>query len=156
SAGAFDSQSGVWTLSRSQLAGLQLTPADDSDSDFSLTVTATATESANAQSSASTTAIVNVTVTAVADVPEVSGDVRVGVVRTEDVGGVGELSAALTDTDSSEWLRVVVSGLPSNATIDGADALGSGAFDVSSLSLAGLVIVPPYNSDDSFTVTVTA
>ena len=70
SAGTLVSE-GVWSVSPDDLAGLTITPPDDSNEDFSLTVTATSTE-ANGGDTSTTTATINVGVTGVADAPTLS------------------------------------------------------------------------------------
>ena len=143
---------GSWTLTSAQLAGLMLTPAANSGDDLTLTVKATATEGENA-SQAFTTGTIKVTVNAVADAPtltlaDASGD--------EDTAIPLGIAGTLADTDGSETLSVLVSGVPSDATLSAGTKNLDGTWTLTSAQLAGLTITPPSNSDADFTLTVKA
>ena len=79
-----------------QLTGLTLTPPSDSDADFTLTVTSTATDGSD---TAQTVDTFDVTV---------------------------KMPSALTDTDGSESLSVVVSGVPTGASLSPAPTMAMG------------------------------
>ncbi|NQV84683.1 MAG: hypothetical protein HQ494_12790, partial [Rhodospirillales bacterium] len=67
-------EDGSWTIDGADVAGLTITPPDDSNVDFDLTVTATSTESASGDT-ATTTATVTVDLTGVADAPTVFAEI---------------------------------------------------------------------------------
>ena len=89
-------------------------PTPEDDTDFTLTVTSTSTEGAN-NDQASVQQTFNVTVNAVADAPTLA---TAAISGTEDnpISLTG-LSSSLTDTDGSEALSVMISGLPAGATL---------------------------------------
>ena len=100
-----------------RLAALNLfsiKPPPDDDTDFQLTVTATTTETANGDQ-ASVQQTFDVTVDAVADTPTVAvQDIATPLDTEIDLTG---LSASLTDTDGSETLSVIISGITTGVRI---------------------------------------
>jgi VCBS repeat-containing protein len=80
----------------------------------------------------------------------------------EDSGiALGNISAGLTDTDGSETLALVISGIPVGAMLtDGTNTFtatgGSTSADVSGWNLAGISITPPLNYNGTINLTVTA
>ena len=77
----------------------------------------------------------------------------------EDETAAINLSAQLADLDNSESLTISVSGLPIGATIsDGTNSITStgATVDISGWNLSTLLVRPPQNSHDNFTLTVTA
>ncbi|MGF7177579.1 beta strand repeat-containing protein, partial [Azospirillum doebereinerae] len=145
---------GSITLTPGQLAGLAITPPLNSDADFTLTVVATSTDGTAAP--ASTSAPILVTVNPVSDAPTLS---------VQDATGAQNavipltIAPALTDTDGSEVLTVTIGGIPAGASLanaNGALTVVNGSITLTPDQLAGLTITPPYNSDDDFTLTVTA
>ncbi len=143
---------GTWTLTKAQLTGLQLTPAANSDADFSLSVTATATEAAGG--SATKTSSFTVTVNAVADAPVVTVAPATG---NEDTAIPLNIAAALSDTDGSESITgIVISGMPTGATLSAGTNNGNGTWTLTPAQLNGLAITPAANSDADFSLTVKA
>ncbi|MBP2231132.1 hypothetical protein J2847_004444, partial [Azospirillum agricola] len=146
---------GAITLTPGQLAGLAITPPRDSDADFTLTVTATSKDGDAAPASTSTPLLV--TVNPVSDAPTLS---------VQDATGAQNavipltIDPALTDTDGSETLTITISGIPAGASLhNGAGdtlTISNGTITLTPEQLAGLTITPPWNSDDDFTLTVTA
>ena len=67
-----------------------------------------------------------------------------------------DITSALTDTDGSEALSVVVSGLPTGAVLSSGTDNGNGSWTLASGDLSGLTITPPSGDDADFTLTVTA
>ncbi|MFC5351077.1 tandem-95 repeat protein [Azospirillum lipoferum] len=145
----------TWTLTPQQLAGLKITPPSNSDVDFDLTVTAIA-QDRNAPV-ATTTQTLHVTVDAVTDTPTLSVAAATG---NEDTAIPLTITPALTDLDGSETLSITISGIPTGATLanTAGDTLtvSNGSITLTPTQLAGLKITPPLNSDDDFTLTVTA
>jgi len=69
------------------------------------------------------------------------------------------LSSALTDTDGSESLTIIISGIPSGASLansNGPLTVSAGQISLTADQLDGLAITPPANSDTDFTLTVVA
>ncbi|WP_042694708.1 hypothetical protein, partial [Azospirillum sp. B506] len=146
---------GSVTLTPAQLAGLKITPPLNSDVDFDLTVTATAKDGSAAV--ATTTQTLHVTVDPVTDTPTLSVAAARG---DEDTAIALAIDPALTDTDGSETLTITIDGIPDGAhlsnTLNGTLTISNGSITLTKDQLAGLKITPPLNSDDSFTLTVTA
>ena len=142
---------GVWVDSPSDLAGLAIDPAPDSDADFTLTVTATSQRTGEAEGIAR--AQVTVTVDPVADTPEV---VVAPVAGAEDAAIPLSLDAWLRDTDGSETLSMLLSGLPAGASLDKGVAAGSGSWRLAADQLEGVALLPPANANGAFTLTATA
>jgi large repetitive protein len=145
-----DNGDGTWSLIQSQLSDLSITPPSDDDGDFTLTVTATASEGGSTSQSVGT---IDVSVAAVADAPSLSVAAASG---NEDTAISLSLSSALTDTDGSESLGIVISGVPTGATLSAGTDNGDGTWTLTSAQLSGLSITPPSDDDSDFTLTVTA
>ncbi|MBL8699191.1 MAG: hypothetical protein JNK67_12505, partial [Alphaproteobacteria bacterium] len=141
---------GTWSLAPSDLAGLTVTPPAGDDTDFTLTVMATATESATGDRSTAI-ATVPVTVVGVADAPNLSTSAAAG---GEDGAIALSIASSLTDTDGSESLSILISGVPAGATLSAGTANPDGTWTLTSGQLSGLTITPPANSDADFTLTV--
>ncbi|MBF0435801.1 MAG: cadherin-like domain-containing protein, partial [Magnetococcales bacterium] len=153
-----DNHDGSWTLTSGQWQGLTITPASNSDDDFSLNVTARSTDGS---STAITTGIVDVQVQGVADQPTVSLDVGLSTLVTVAGHQVYEapvtIHAALSDTDGSESLSIVVSGLPAGATLSSGTDTGQGTWTLDANHLQGLTVrVPQESGNAPFELTATA
>ncbi len=145
-----DNGDGTWTLTQAQLTGLTLTPPANSDSDFTLTVTATSTDGSD---TAQTVDTFDVTVSATADAPTVNAN---DVSGDEDTAIALDVTSALTDTDGSEILSVVISGVPDGASLSAGTDNGDGTWTLTQAQLSGLTVTPPSDSDADFSLTVTA
>ena len=143
-----DNGDGTWTLTSAQLSGLSVTPASNDSDDFTLTVTATSTDGASTAQSIETLAV---SVSAVADTPSLSTSAAAG---NED--GTISLSISSALTDSSESLSVVISGVPTGASLSAGTDNGDGSWTLTSAQLSGLSVTPAGNDSDDFTLTVTA
>ncbi len=96
---------------------------------------------------------VMVAITGDADTPSLGVTAAAGL---EDSAVFLDVSAALTDTDGSETLSVVISGVPAGATLSaGTDNL-DGSWTLAPADLAGLTITPPADFSGSFQLTVAA
>ena len=148
---------GIAVLTEADLAGLQITPPADSGADFQLGVSVTTTDGDSV--SAPTTGTINVDVDAVVDVPSLSVASASG---AEDTAIPLNISAGLADTDGSEVLSVTISDVPPGAVLTLADGSTFTATEENSTflfagdQLSGLTITPPANSDEDFTLKVTA
>ncbi len=142
---------GTWTLTPAQLEGLTITPEINSNEDFQLDVTATSTEQDG--TFAVSTGSLSVGVTGVADAPTLSlGDVT----GLEDVGVPLNISAGLADTDGSETLSVMISGLPEGARLSAGTIDVDGNWVLTGDQLSGLTMIPPADLSGNFSLTVTA
>ena len=140
---------GIWTLSAAQLTGLTVTPPANSDLDFSLSVTATSRDGSAAP--ASVTTALPVTVDPVSDMPTLS------VISTrgfEDTAIPIDIRAALTDT--SEVLSVTIAGVPTGGALSSGIHNADGTWTLTAPQLIGLKVTPAANSDEDFTLSVTA
>jgi hypothetical protein len=141
------------------LSNLTVTPPADSDVDFRITVAATATETANADV-ATKIDLIDVQVAAVADQPTLTVPSTIAV--DEDTqSAVFAITSAVTDVDGSESLKLVVSDVPVGTLLtDGPNSFlaapGFNSVDISSWDLSNLTVTPPADSDQDFTLTVTA
>jgi len=147
-----DNGDGTWSLDQTDLAGLTVTPPEDSHEDFVLNVTATSTE-ADGGDSATVSGTINVDVNAVADAPtlvlsDAAGD--------EDTAIALDISSSLNDLDGSESLEVVISGVPTGASLSAGTDNGDGTWTLAEGDLSGLTITPPADSDTDFSLSVTA
>ena len=147
-----ENNDGSWTLNTDQLEGLTLTPAADSDADFNLKVTARSTESENSDT-ADTTTFLPVTISAVTDAPELSASLSKG---DEDSSISLHIDAALTDTDGSESLSLLIEGVPEGAILSAGSENTDGTWSISQADIADLSILPPKDSNENFELTITA
>ncbi|MDQ0537419.1 hypothetical protein QO018_006323, partial [Azospirillum picis] len=141
---------GTWTLSAAQLSGLTITPPADFSGTLNLSVTATSSVNGT---QASQTAFLTVTVAPQADTPTLS---VVDVVGVEDHSIALTLSSSLTHPVAGEVLSIVISGVPSGATLSAGTNNGDGSWTLSPAQLAGLALTPPANFSGSLDLTVTA
>ncbi|MBF0193522.1 MAG: hypothetical protein HQL71_03150, partial [Magnetococcales bacterium] len=148
-----DNGDGTWTLDAGDLEGLTVTPPEDSDEDFSLSVTATSTE-ADGGDTATTTGTINVSVDADADAPTLElTDTASG---TEDGAISLDIASGLTDTDGSESLSITIEGVPEGAELSAGTDNGDGTWTLDAGDLEGLTVTPAENSDEDFSLSVTA
>lgn len=141
---------GNWSLIPAQLAGLTMTPPANYSGVFSLTVTAISSENAT---NASTQATLPVTIVGVADTPLLSVQAATG---GEDTSIPLTITSALTDTDGSETLSLLISNVPLGAVLSAGLYKGSGQWSLAPSDLAGLSITPPDNFSGVITLMVTA
>lgn len=146
-----DQGGGVYSLTPAELANLELVPPANFSGDVLLTVSVTTTEADGDTATVSTP--VSGTFGGVADPPStsvsnVSGD--------EDTQIPLALSAALTDTDGSETLTTVITGVPTGATLSSGTNLGNGKWSVDPADLATLEVTPPLHFSGTINMTLEA
>jgi large repetitive protein len=141
---------GSWTLTPAQLIGLTLTPALNLGNDINLIVTAIASENGH---TASASEILHIDVHGVADIPVLAVQPAKG---TENTAIALTINAALTDTDRSETLSIVISGVPAGAILSAGVNNGNGSWTLTPTQLTGLTITPPVDWSGHFNLTVTA
>ncbi|CCH48890.1 Ig-like domain-containing protein [Pseudodesulfovibrio piezophilus] len=146
-----DNGDGTWTLTSDEASGLELVPPADFSGDVDLTVTAITTESDG--STASSTSSVSGSFTPVADAPDVTVSDATG---SEDGSIALDISAALTDTDGSETISVVVSNIPDGSTLSSGTDNGDGTWTLTAEELTDLTITPPEHFSGSLNLTVAA
>ena len=74
----------------------------------------------------------------------------------EDAAIPLDIAAALTDTDGSESLNIVIGGVPEGASLSAGTDNGDGTWTLTSAQLNNLTITPPADSNLDFQLTVTA
>ena len=147
-----DNGDGTWTLTPTDLVGLTVTPAADDDADFTLSVSATSTE--NDGDSAITVANLNVDVTAVADAPAVTVSNATG---AEDSAISLNIGVALTDIDGSESItNITITDVPDGAVLSAGTQVDDITWILTPADLANLTITPPVDSNEDFTLTISA
>jgi len=151
SAGSLGSD-GTWSLTAAQLQGLTLTPPTNTDADFTLTIRASVIDPATG-ASAPATAIESVFVAAVADLPTLTLQAAHG---SENSAIALTLAAALSDSDGSESLAIVITGVPTGARLSAGSVNPDGSWSLTPAQLSGLTLTPPTNSDADFTLSVSA
>lgn len=165
-----DNGGGNWSLTAAQLTGLTITPPANSDGEFALTVTATATETAPTSSDTTVTTAnadsvgtINVQVNAVADAPTLDldsvagGNQNSGVASGDENTAIAlDIAGALVDTDGSESLSFIITGVPTGASLSAGTDNGGGSWTLTEAQLSGLTVTPPSNDDTNFNLTVTA
>ncbi len=162
-----DLGAGTWELTPEELAGLTITPPSDSDVDFQLTVTAIATESnpttsdtTVATATSDSQAVIDVEVIAVADAPIVTAPTSV--IAGEGVASVPfSVSAELADTDGSESITLMISGIQNGATLtDGVNTYTSrsnnGRVDITQWDWENLTIAASDAPPRDFVMSITA
>ena len=144
---------GSWTLSPAQLTGLTMTVAAGND-DFEIEVTATTTE--NDGDTASVSVSVDVGVPSddqVASDPNLSAN---DVMGNEDTAIALDIASSLSDTDGSESLSITIAGVPAGAELSAGTNNNDGTWTLEPGDLPGLTITPPENSNEDFSLSVTA
>ncbi|MBA1157363.1 Ig-like domain-containing protein [Microvirga mediterraneensis] len=143
---------GSWNVAPADLADLKFIPKPDFSGPVDLRIEATARESNG--DTATSTADLRVQVHAVADAPDVTVADAHGY---EDMPvSLSGLGGALRDTDGSESVSFVLSGVPADATLSAGTPLGGGRWALTSAQLAGLTLFPPPQMSGQFTLTLTA
>gem|GEM_PF-712768 len=147
-----DNGDGSWTLTPDQLENLQIQPPADSDNDFTLKVRATTTEGENGDQAVSATDL-RVTLNAVTDAPDLEVSAAAG---DEDTKIALTIDSALTDTDGSETLAILIDDVPGDVRLSAGEKNADGSWTLAPSDLEGLQITLAPDSDSDFTLTVKA
>ncbi|WP_372624038.1 hypothetical protein [Falsiroseomonas sp.] len=131
---------------------LSVTPPPDGDADFTLRVACIA-EEPNGSRAEGTPRDLPVHVTAVADAPVW---LRLGTAGAEDAPIPLDIGARLADTDGSEALSFVVSGLPAGAVLSAGTYRGPGSWSLTAAEAETATLMPPTDFAGTITLTVTA
>lgn len=152
---------GIWHLTPSELAFLTVTPTEHDAVDFTITVDAYTTEAENGDVAVISKDI-DVTVTAVADSVELdlfqnlSGQDNV-IVSGEDASiTLLDISSKFIDLDGSESVHYIIEGFPTGVVVNNGELLDDGSWKVLPDGLTGLGFNLVENSDEDFTIKVTA
>ncbi|MEH0861083.1 Ig-like domain-containing protein [Halobacteriovorax sp. DPLXC-1] len=136
-------------LTYEQAVAAYVTPPTNSDIDFQLQIEVFSEETENGDQ-ASATGVMNVTVNSVVDDLIYSSE---PLTILEDTTGQLIINAELTDTDGSESVETILSGIPSGSTLSGATDNGDGTWTVTDYD--NLILTPIENSDVDFTISIT-
>lgn len=98
-------------------------------------------------------ATLSIVVEAAADAPEVTVTDATGL-ESEPIPL--DISAALSDTDGSETLEIIVSGVPDGAALSSGTLNADGTWSLTTADLSGLTLTPVRGGDTNFALTVTA
>ena len=137
-----DNGDGSWTLSGTDLdslGDLTITPPTDDNADFTLSVAATSTDGTTGDS-----VDLPVTVSAVADTTLSTSD------ATGDEDTAIALTIAPTVAGGESIASVIISGVPSGATLSAGTDNGNGTWTLSEGDLAGLTITPDADDNSDF------
>ncbi|HEY9079783.1 DUF4114 domain-containing protein [Magnetovibrio sp.] len=134
-----DNGDGTWSLSPDQLSGLSITVPSDVTVDFDLTVTATATEPNGDTASVSQTVTADLPDAPTVDVGDAAGD--------EDTAIPVDITAVV---DGGSVASVVISGVPTGATLSAGTDNGDGSWTLGGGDLDGLTITPPEDYSGAF------
>jgi hypothetical protein len=140
---------GTWQFSVAQLAGLTLTPPNNTDGDYTLTSTAHLLDGlANV-----TLATTNLHIYGIVQAPTLS--ISAGT-ATEESPIALNIAGGLANTDGTEHLSYEVSGLPSGFTLNHGTSNDNGSWTLSASDLAGLQINPTAGFSGTAHVAVSA
>jgi hypothetical protein len=148
---------GQWEvpLAAFQAGALAVRPPPNSDADLHLVFSVTVIDTAGTlEDRRDTAAEVTVVVRAVADAPLVTvADLQ----GQEDTAlRLAGLGGALRDTDGSETLSFLLSGLPSGASLNAGVRQADGSWLLMPAQVAGVSMTPPAQFSGRFTLTLTA
>ncbi|MEQ8321211.1 MAG: LamG-like jellyroll fold domain-containing protein [Rhodospirillales bacterium] len=147
---------GTWTLSPAQLTGLTMTVAAGAG-DFNLSVAAVSTEQNGGDTATSTTTVAVDVPTVITDQAADGVNLTAGDVSgDEDTAIALDIASSLNDTDGSESLSITISGVPNGAVLSAGTNNNNGTWTLNSGDLSGLTITPPADSNEDFTLSVTA
>jgi len=157
SGGTYDSGAGTWTITlpagQDFSGGPTVSPPADSDADMTgLTVTATAYDPLTGTSGTSNDSF-DVNTDAVIDTPTLDADDANGEQGTAiDL----DITTAVTDLDGSEEIvNVLISGVPSDASLSAGTDLGGGDWQLEKSDLSGLQIITENDlAEGTYTLTV--
>ena len=143
---------GTWRLDPADLDDLKVISPLNSDADFTLKVTSISTEARDG-STASTEQDLIVTVNAIADTPTLTTQSATG---DEDTAIALNIQSTLNDDDGSETNHLIISQVPTGATLNKGTERSDGTWRLTPAELNNLTITPPLNSDVDFTLKVTS
>ncbi len=143
--------SGVWSVAPESLADLTLTPPRHFSGRIDLEMDAAATESDG--DAAHSAVPFSLYVKGVADRAHL--DIRPAE-GLEDNAIALDIRSSLIDSDGSETLSFVIAEVPGGAKLSAGRQNGDGTWSLSAADVAGLTITPPKDSNEDFSLAVTA
>jgi hypothetical protein len=150
--GASDNHNGTWSVDMAHLTSVKFVPAIHFSGVATLTVSATTTETANGASSTSTSSV-PIQIDPVATAPSL--DVHAAYALSNGAVPLA-IAAALNDTDGSETLSVLLSGMPDGSTLSAGLHNADGSWSLTGQQLVGLTLTPPAGTTHDFSLSVTA
>ena len=151
SAGTVNDDGSV-TLSAAELQGLSVRVPESQADGFNLSVSSTATENDGDTATVTQTVTIDAYDTG-AEAPELTVQDAAGL---EDTVFALNIDAALADTDGSETLSVTIGGVPDGASLSAGTDNQDGTWTLTSGELEGLTLTPPADSNEDFSLMVTA
>ncbi|MEM7252638.1 MAG: hypothetical protein AAF493_14580, partial [Pseudomonadota bacterium] len=142
---------GDWEVSGDAFEGLMFTPPVNASGAFDLNVELRATETGGDVSTV--TDAIRVDVSAVADAASMEVNDAYG---SEDNAVALSLSAGLVDTDGSETLTLLVTGVPNTASLSAGVRNADGTYSVTPEELDGLQLLPPEHFSGRLDLTMIA
>jgi hypothetical protein len=150
--GITDNGDGTFAIDPGSVGQIRFIPPANAYGNFDLTVSTTVCEASNGETRTESRSI-TFTVTAEADAPLLSAAPAAG---AEDSAIPVAITVALADTDGSEMLSLVISGLPAAAFLSAGVNNGDGSWTLLPGQLAGLTVTPPSNYSGTIAAIVTA
>ncbi|WP_144186948.1 Ig-like domain-containing protein [Elioraea rosea] len=150
--GITDNGDGTFSVDPADLASLCVLPPAHAHGTYGLTVSAVVAEVSNGDHR-TVTRTVSFSVAPVPDAPLLAVAAASG---SEDDAIPLSIGAALADTDGSESLSIVISGMPSGARLSAGVNNGDGSWTLRPDELAGLSLTPPGDFGGTISATVTA
>ena len=149
---ATDNGGGSWSIDPAYMNQSNLIPPGNWSGDLNLNVSATSRESATGQTATTSTPL-SIHIAGVADTP--SGTAA-NVQGTAGTAISLNLTAALSDTDGSEHLSIVISGMETGSYLSAGLNNGDGTWTLTQNQLAGLSYTSSdsFSGDDALTMTV--
>ncbi len=132
------------------LANLTVTPPANSNTDFDLTVAVTSNDDGD---TVTVTDTLSVDVVGAADAPNLTAQ---DVTGAENSAIDLDLTSSLNDTDGSETLSITISNIPDGASLSVGTVNQDGSVTLTPVQLAGLQITPATDSEQDFSLQVTA
>ncbi len=147
---------GIWTFTAAQLAGLHIRPPANSNVDFTLNVTIRATETGPVGNPGlgdfeEVSSLLQVQVIGVADTPTLNVPM-VNATEDQPIQLGLAITGALADTDGSEVIFYVLSGLPAGVQPSVGTFIG-GEWQITAAQLPLLTIPAPVNFSGNYTAT---
>ena len=148
------SGSSSYALTAAQLSGLKMVPPSNwSSYSGSISLTVAVTTQDHGADPVTTTKSVGVTVTGVTDLANVSASAVHGT-ENQWIDLSTSLHAALTDTDGSEGISIVLAGVPAGAVLNHGFNNGDGTWRLDAADLPTLKILMPTDFNGQQTMTL--
>jgi len=152
--GIYNMNNNSWIVPQKDLNELNFTPSPNSDKDYTLTIMVNSIEKNNQKISQVVSEKIYIDIESVPDTPIIIIESPVN--GFEDIDVDFSVQVELVDTDDSEDIQeIVIEGLPDGATLSYGNKNNNG-WTIPPLQLNNLQIISALNSDEDYTLTVTA